>query len=298
MARGLKPFEFIEPKSVKEAVSTLSRWGSRARLLAGGVTLVDDMRRRVVTPGCVVSIQNIPGIDCIKGDGKSGLKIGAMASLRAVELSPVVQRDYLPLYEGIHHIHSLQTKYMGTVVGNLCVASPASDIAVPLVALGAEVKVKGVGRTRSMPVEKFLLGVNRIALKRGEMVTELTIPAPAKGTGGAFLRLARTAADVAKLNVAVVMTVSGNVCRDVRIALGAVAPIPIRARKAEAALNGQKLDPEVLSQVAEVASQEARPISDFRSTAEYRTEMIGLLVRRGLETALERARGSSRRKVT
>jgi carbon-monoxide dehydrogenase medium subunit len=287
----LKPFEFFEPKSVKEALSALSKWGSKARVLAGGVTLVDDMRRRVVTPECVVSMQSIPGIDYIKRDGKSGLKIGAMATLRAVEISPVVQRDYLPLYEGIRHIHSLQTKYMGTLVGNLCVASPASDITTPLIALGAELKIRGRGRARNMLVESFLLGVNRTALRPDEIVAEISLPSPARGTGGAFLRLARTAADVAKLNVAVVMTVSGNVCRDVRIALGAVAPTPIRARKAEDVLKGQKLGPETIAQVAAVASEEARPISDFRSTVEYRTEMIRLLVRRALEAALERARG-------
>jgi carbon-monoxide dehydrogenase medium subunit len=291
MARVLKPFDYFEPGTVEEAADILSKWGAKAQVLAGGVGLVDAMRRRVVAPECVVSIRSIPGLDYIRGDGDGGLQIGALASLRAAELSSLVQRGYLPLYEGIHHIPSLQVKCMGTVVGNLCVASPASDVVSPLIALGAELKIAGLGSPRTIPVESFFLGVNQTALQSGEVVAEVAIPAPAAGTGGAFLRLSRTATDVAKLNVAVMVRMVGSVCQDVRIALGAVAPTPIRAKKAEEALKGQRPEAQGIAAAAEAASEETSPLSDIRSTAEYRREMTRLLVRKALETALERAKG-------
>ncbi|MDP2953697.1 MAG: FAD binding domain-containing protein, partial [Chloroflexota bacterium] len=221
----------------------------------------------------------------------SGLRIGAMATLKAAESFPSVRKDYLPLYEGINHIPSLQVKSMATVVGNLCVASPASDVAPPLIALGAQVKIAGPGSTRTIPLDDFFLGVNQTALGPGELVTEISVPALAAGSGGAFLRLARTATDIAKLNVAVMLRVADGACQDVRIALGAVAPTPIRARKAEEALRGQRLDGERISAAAEAASGEISPITDIRSTAGYRREMTRLLVRKALEKALERARG-------
>ncbi|MDP2662684.1 MAG: xanthine dehydrogenase family protein subunit M, partial [Dehalococcoidia bacterium] len=286
MPGALKPFEYVEATDVEQAAGILSKWGVRAKVLAGGVGLVDDMRRRVVTPECVVSIRNIAGLGHITGDGKGGLRIGSMATMRAIEQYESVRTDYLPLYEAVHHVPSPQVKNMATLVGNLCIASPASDVAPPLIAFGAELKIAGPGRTRSIPVESFFLGVNRTALGPGELVSEISVPAVGPGTGGAFLRLARIVTDVAKLNVAVVLRMSGDTCQDARIALGAVAPTPIRARKSEEILKGQKLDHDRIAAAAKAASGEATPITDIRSTAEYRREMVALLVEKALNAAL------------
>ena len=288
MPRALRPFEYIEAGSVEEAAGILSTWGGKARVLAGGVSLIDDMRRRVATPECVVSIRALPGIGLVQGDGVSGLGIGAMVTLRTAEAFPSIKRDYLALYEGIAHIPSLQVKSMATVVGNLCVASPASDVAPPLIAMGGQVRMEGTEGSRTLPLEDFFLGVNRTALGPGELVTLVSVPAPGPGSGGAFMRLARTATDVAKLNVAVMMRVGDGVCQDVRIALGAVAPRPIRARKAEDILRGRKVEWKRIAAAAEAACEEISPISDIRSTVEYRKEMTKLLVRKSLEKALER----------
>lgn len=290
MSRALKSFEYFEPRTVEEVVRILFMYGGEAKVLAGGVDLVPKMRKRQIQPKCLVSIQRIPGIDYIEGDGAEGLRIGALTSLRSIELSPAIQKDYELLHEAIHQIASIQVKNMGTAVGNLCVATPASDIALPLLVLGAKLRIVGLTQERNVPIEKFFIGVGQTVLQPSEIVTEVLLPSPPAATGGAFLKLVRTATDVAKVNVAVTVTVTDGICQDVKIALGSVAPTPIRANKAEEALKGKKLDQETIAEAAETAAEETKPIDDIRSTAEYRKEVTKVLVRRAIEKASKRAK--------
>lgn len=290
MSRALKSFEYFEPRTVEEVVRILFMYGGEAKVLAGGVDLVPKMRKRQIQPKCLVSIQRIPGIDYIASDGAEGLRIGALTSLRSIELSPAIQKDYELLHEAIHQIASIQVKNMGTAVGNLCVATPASDIALPLLVLGAKLRIVGLTQERNVPIEKFFIGVGQTVLQPSEIVTEVLLPSPPAATGGAFLKLVRTATDVAKVNVAVTVTVTDGICQDVKIALGSVAPTPIRANKAEEALKGKKLDQEAIAEAAETAAEETKPIDDIRSTAEYRKEVTKVLVRRAIEKASKRAK--------
>ena len=290
MSRALKSFEYFEPRTVEEVVRILFMYGGEAKVLAGGVDLVPKMRKRQIQPKCLVSIQRIPGIDYIASDGAEGLRIGALTSLRSIELSPTIRKDYELLHEAIHQIASIQVKNMGTAVGNLCVATPASDIALPLLVLGAKLRIVGLTQERNVPIEKFFIGVGQTVLQPSEIVTEVLLPSPPAATGGAFLKLVRTATDVAKVNVAVTVTVTDGICQDVKIALGSVAPTPIRANKAEEALKGKKLDQETIAEAAETAAEETKPIDDIRSTAEYRKEVTKVLVRRAIEKASKRAK--------
>jgi carbon-monoxide dehydrogenase medium subunit len=180
---------------------------------------------------------------------------------------------------------------MGTAVGNLCVATPASDVATALFALGAQLKIAGLKGERLEPIEKFYVDYRLTSLKRGEMVTGVVLPHPPPGTGAAFFNLVRTHADIAKISAAAAVLVQNGICREVRIAIGAAAPTVFRAVKAEKLLTGQKITPEVMNEAAETAAGETRPITDLRSTAGYRKEMAKVLVRRALEKALERATG-------
>jgi len=287
--RVLQPFEYFEPETIEEATQVLSKYSERARPLAGGVDLVPRMRRRLLVPECVVSLKSIPGLDYIKSNG-DGLKFGPLTLLRSLELSPVVQKDYLALYEAVYQIASVQVKTTGTAVGNLCVATPASDIAAALLALDAQLRIAGPSSERTIPIGDFFLGVGQTALKPGEIVAEVVVPRPAAGTGQAFLKLVRTAADIAKVNVAVSLTVAGGVCQEARIALGSVAPTPIRARKAEETLKGKAIDQRITDEAAEAAAEETRTISDIRSTAEYRREMSRVLVKRAITKSLEIAK--------
>lgn len=290
MARVLKPFEYFEPRTAEEAVRILFTYGEKAKVLAGGVDLVARMRQHQIKPECVVSIQRIPGLDYIKGDGVEGLRIGALTTLRSIELSPPIKKDCMVLYEAVHQIVSIQVKNMGTVVGNLCVASPASDLAPALLVLGAELKITSLAPERTIPIENFFIGVNQTILQPSEIVTEVVVPSVPTRTGGAFMKLVRTATDIAKVNVAVTVMVIDNICQEAKIALGSVAPTAIRARKAEATLKGQKLEKRIIEEAAEAATEEIKPISDIRSTAEYRKETTKVLVRRAIEKALERAK--------
>lgn len=289
MAQPLKPFDYFEPTTIEEATQILSKYGTKVKVLAGGVDLVARMRRRQVQPQYVVSILSIPGLDYIQSD-KAGLRFGALTTIRSIELSPIVERDYAVLYEAANQIASVQVKTMGTAVGNLCVATPASDIASALYALGARLRIVGLASERIIPIENFFVGVNQTVLEPGEIVTEVILPSPTPQTGGAFFKLVRTASDIAKVNVAVSLTVTDNACRDAKIALGSVAPTVFRATQAEKALKGSTLEPKVVEEAAQLAAQEAKPITDLRSTVEYRGEMVRVLVRRAVEKALTKAR--------
>jgi carbon-monoxide dehydrogenase medium subunit len=286
----MKPFDYFEPKTVKEATQLLFNYGKKARILAGGIDLIPGMRKGDVKADYLINIQKVTGLDYIKPDGKKGIKFGAMARLYSLERSKIIQKHYPILYEAIHQITSVQAKTMGTAVGNLCVGTPASDVATALLALGAELRIAGAKGKRTESFQKFYPDHHRTSLRRGEMVTEVFLPNPSPGMGSAFLNLVRTRADIAKVSAAVVMIVQDDICREARIAIGAVAPTVFRAAEAEALLKGQKITLPVLSKAAETAAGETRPITDLRSTAEYRKEMARVLVRRALEKAVERAK--------
>jgi carbon-monoxide dehydrogenase medium subunit len=282
MYRVLLPFEFFEPKTVDEAVRLLDT--ANSKVMAGGVDLVLKMRLRLTLPDAVIGLQKIPGLDYIESN-PAGLRFGALASIRQIELSPLVQKNWAVLYEAVHQIASVQTKTMGTAVGNLCVATPASDIAPPLFVLGAKVKIVGLNYEKLVPIENFFVAVGKTILEPNEIVTEIFVPGMPAGTGSAFLKAAKTADDIAKVNAAVTVTVTDKICKDARIALGSVAPTPIRMTEAEQALKGQKLDETMFARAAEAAADAVRPISDIRSTAKYRKEMVRVLVKDALAKA-------------
>jgi carbon-monoxide dehydrogenase medium subunit len=290
MHRVLLPFEFSEPVSVEEAVALID--GDRVQALAGGVDLVLKMRLREIVPERVVSLQKIRGLDYVRPDtevGSGGLRIGALATLYQVERSAVVLQGWPLLAEAIGSIVSVQTKAMGTLVGNLCAGTPASDVAPALYALGARVRIAGQSGHREIPIEEFYLDAGKTAVGPHEMVTEVVVPAPAAGSAGAFLKLSKTAEDIAKVNVAVAVSAAGGRCVHARIAIGAAAPTPVRAEEAERVLEGRLLDAAAAEAAAAAAVRVVSPLTDVRSTARYRAEMVRVLVRDALGVAAARA---------
>jgi carbon-monoxide dehydrogenase medium subunit len=287
MHRVLLPFEFFEPTTIKEVVELVD--GDKVRVLAGGVDLVLKMRRREILPEKVVSLQKVPGLDYVEGNGSAGLKFGALATLTQIEQSQVVMENYALLHEAISKIVSVQTKTMGTAIGNLCVATPASDVAPPLYAMGARMKIVGVDAEREIPIEEFFVDAGKTALGPHEIVTEIVVPSLPSGSGSAFMKLSKTAEDIAKVNAAVMVTLADGRCEDARIALGSVAPTPIRAVEAEEVLKGQEMDEKTIEEASASAAEAATPISDIRSTAEYRKEMVRILVKDALQEAAGRA---------
>jgi aerobic carbon-monoxide dehydrogenase medium subunit len=286
MHRVLLPFEFAEPTTLGEAAEMVD--GEKVRVLAGGVDLVLKMRLRQVLPGKVVSLQRVPGLDYVGQDG-SGLRFGALATLRQIELSQEVKDGWPLLSEAIGAIVSVQTKVMGTAIGNLCVGTPASDVAPALYALGARVTVTGVGSSRELAIEEFFVNAGKTAVRPHEIVTEVFVPKVPTGSGGAFAKLSKTSEDIAKVNAAVLVRMVGGACTGASIALGSVAPTPIRAIEAERLLMSREMNERTIADAADAAAEAVSPISDIRSTASYRKEMVRVLVRDALGQAVLRA---------
>lgn len=289
--RALGPLTYLEARSVSEASEISFSYNGRASLLAGGCSLVPLMKNKVAAPEALVDITRIEGLRYIEGSGSEGLRIGALATLRDAEQSAVVQRDFPALFDSITQIASVQVKNMGTLVGNLTEGTPASDVAVALMSLGAALKVASPGGTKTVALDSFYVHVRKTVLSPGEVITEIVIPPLASGSRMVFLNLAKTKEDPAKVNIGVVARLKDGSCAEARIAVGAVAPVIVRARKAEGMLEGKKLTPALLEEVAVAVRDDegVRPISDIRSTAQYRKEMVGVLARRALERIRQQA---------
>ena len=292
MYASLINFELNTPDSIEQTLRILAEQGANTRILAGGCDMLPDLRRRRSRPQIVLSLAGIPNFDGVSME-KDLLKIEPLASLRDVECKAEVKTHFQALYEGIHSIASIQVKTTGTLIGNLCVATPASDIAPPLMVLGAELRIQKAGSERIIPVEQLFAGAKKHSLAPDELVTEVRVPLSKPNSGSAFAKLTRTNADIAKVNVAIFVSVEKGCCTEARIALGAIAPTPVRASKAESILVGHRLDEKVIEQAATIATENIKPITDLRSTADYRKRAIKVLIVRLLNLAYVRACGGA-----
>jgi len=289
-SRILPCFEYFEPTTAKDALSTLSRKGGRAKILAGGTDLLVSMKLRVEKPDYIVDITKIPNLDYIKYTKNGGLRVGALTTIRDIEKSNVILKRYPVLSEAAKEMGTVQVRNMATVGGNLCNASPAADMAPPLFVVDAKMKIVNLKGSKTVPVEKFFKGVNQTIMKRGEMLTEILADNLPQGTRTAFLKVGRSGADLSKVSVAVAIRPIRGICKAARIALGAVASSPIRAKRAEKVLEGKELGEEAINKAARMAASEAKPISDIRSTATYRKHLTEALVKHALNKAVAQAR--------
>ena len=282
-------FDYYEPESVADAAALLAQHDGRARVMAGGTDLLVQMKIERLAPQAVISLNRIPGLDRIEVHGNS-LRIGARASILAIERHPLVRAHYQALAEACANFSSTQVQTMGTIGGNLGNASPAADSAPGLLAFGATLTLAGPQGERTLPLDAFFLGPGKPALQPGEIITAVTLPQPRAGTGSAFAKVSRVTNDIAKANCAVVLVRgAGNRILDCRLAFGSVAPTPIRAHRAEALLTGQVWSEALADTAAEAAAAEVTPIDDVRSTAAYRREAVRVMVRDSLRWAWQRA---------
>jgi carbon-monoxide dehydrogenase medium subunit len=287
----MRRFEFFEPKTLEGAVALLSRHGGKADVLAGGTDLLVEIKERVRSPDYVINVKKIPGLDHLDYDAERGLRFGALVTAREIETTPLTSERYRGLRQAACEIGSIQIRNRATIVGNICRASPSADTLPPLIADGASVKIHGPAGERAMPLEEFFTGPGKTRLARDELVTEVTVPAPPAHTGSVYIKHGRRKAmELATVGVAVCLTCGEDTCKDIRIVLGAVAPTPIRARRAEAALRGRRLDERAIEVAAETAMSESRPISNVRGSAEYRREMVRVLTKRAIGQAMDLAR--------
>ncbi len=289
----MKDFNYLAPESLAEALDQLARLDGQTRVMAGGTDLIVEMRSRKkvdTVPAHIIDLKKIPGLEYITDVTGKGLRLGSLARVRDIETSEDVRGRFPILSAAAGTLGSMQVRHRATVGGNLCHASPSADLAPPLIALGAAVNAYGPGGEKSLALEDFFVGPGETVLQRNELLTEIFVPEMAANTQGVYLKFSpRRAMDLAVAGVAAVLTTDpgGRKCEEVRIALGAVAPTPIRARKAEEILRGHELSARLLAEAAKTASGEARPITDVRGSDWYRRHVIGVLTVRALEQAWE-----------
>ncbi len=290
----MRAFEYHAPTSLNEAISLLQEHGEAARPLAGGTDLVVQMKEnatKFAAPAHIVSLLRVPELGGIEFSESEGLRIGAGATMAQVADSPIIRERYRAIAEGAALVGSIQTMNMATVGGNLCNAAPSADIAPPLLAFEAEAVIVGPSGRRKLALEEFFLGPGKTALAADELLAEVRVPSPPPGTGSAYDRhTPRKQMDIAVVGVAAALTMAGERIERARVALGAVAPTPVRAPQAEAALEGQAPSDEQFARGAEVSAAECSPIADVRGSAEFRRHIVRVMTERMLREALDRAR--------
>jgi carbon-monoxide dehydrogenase medium subunit len=282
----LKNFDYFAPTSVYEAIDLLQQHQGKARILAGGTDFFLRMRHRALLPDIVIDIKRIADLTRLQYSAEQGLRIGAAVTHAEVVSDAAVRQHYGALAEAAGWVGSRQTRHRGTIVGNLCNASPAADTAPALLAYGAVVTLAGPAGERDVALEAFFQGPGQTTLGAAEMVTALTLPAPPGSYGWGFLRRTRTAIDIALVSSCAVMTADNGICRDIRIGLGAVAPTPLRATQAEEVLRGQQPTATLVDTVGRTAAAQCSPISDVRCSGDYRRNMVDVLTRRCVQSAL------------
>ena len=286
-------FEYLEARTVRQAVSLLKRHGDEARIVAGATDLLVRWRQGFWNPSYVVSIKRIPGLDRVSYSPRTGLRLGALATLDILETHPIIRSHYPALSAAACTFAGVQVRNLATVAGNVCNASPAGDTLPSLLAFEAQCRIVGPEGERWIPLDQFFLVPGRSALNPGEILTEFRLPPPPPHSGSLYIKDSpRSAMDIAAVGVTSVVSLDGRgrTFRDVKIALGAVAATPIRAKAAEAVLRSKPLDQEIIDEASRAAAAESRPIDDIRGSASHRRAIVESLTRRTLQYAIQMAR--------
>ena len=282
----MEAFEYVAPATLPEALAQLKEHGASAKVLAGGTDLLVDIKGHNVSAALVIDLKRIPKLSFIRGDDAGTLTVGALTTMSQLASSEILRTRYTAISEAADSLGSPQIRNRATAGGNLCNAAPSADLAPPLIALDAHVVISGPNGERTVPVETFFKGPRDTVLAPDEVLTEIRVPAAPEAS--CYVKQATRRADIAVVGVAAALF-PGN---RISLALGAVAPTPIRAVKAEELAKSGALTDQLIEQIAEKAVEDSSPISDIRSTAWYRREIIKVLVRR----AVRRVSGHSNEK--
>jgi carbon-monoxide dehydrogenase medium subunit len=276
----IAPFNYLKPNSLDELCDALSEYGARAKLLAGGTDLTIALKQRMISPEVLIDLNHVrkelTGIDV----SKNSLIVGAMTTYTELETNPAVIRYARALSEAASQVGTYQIRNLGTIGANLANGSPAADTAPPLIVLGAKVHMRNKHGTRLMPVEEFITGVKKTAIRPDEVITSVEIPLN-EHVSSYWMRSAKRNENVISVvSVAVASEVRSNRFGESRIALGAVAPTPILAKESSSELSGSPVNPETIEKVSKLAAKESRPISDVRASADYRRHLVYVLTKR------------------
>ena len=282
-----EPLEMYQPTTLQEATRLLKDKGAGGRFLAGGTDLLIAIKEKGLIPKYVVDLKRVPGLSGIQENGDGSIAIGALTTMREIETDSLLNKKYPFLCQSAAEVGSIQIRNRATVGGNMANATPSADVAPSLIALTATAKIVDAGGERMAALEEFFRGPGQTVMSPDEILTEIVIPKTSPELVGEYLKFSpRDMMDLAYVGVAVAYNITTDKrCSAVRIVLGAVAPTPIRARNAEALLEGHLLTEELAAKVGVEAAQESKPISDVRSSADYRRAMVGAMTKRALLNA-------------
>ena len=283
-------FEYAAPTTLTEAIGLLSEKGDEARVMAGGTDLLIKIRQGALAPRFLVGLKKIPELNRVSFDEGSGLVIGATALLGEVAAHPDVTANYPAVAFAARNTANVQIRNMGTVVGNLCNASPSADNAPTLLALNAVLTAESAGGSRELPLEGFFKGPGLNALEPAEIVTSVRVPPPAPRSGAAYQFIsARGKLDCSAVGVGAMVALDGQTCTLARIFVGACGPTPMRAVKAETLLKGNKLNESLIEKAGIAAAADTLPITDVRASEQYRLKMVAVMTMRALFEAGKKA---------
>jgi carbon-monoxide dehydrogenase medium subunit len=288
----MKDFEYFSASSLQEACSLISQYKEVGKILAGGQSLITLLRQRLISPTCLIDIKGLKELDYIEFDKKSGLRMGALTTHRTIEKSPLIQEKYSVLSDMVKSLASVQTRNWGTIGGNLCSADPIGDPAPSLIALDASLKLVSVNGERMVALEDFFTDYFTTIIEPDEILAEIQLPPPAASTGVEYMKFSTIEAGIKIVSTSVAVTVEAGteICKNARIIMSAVAPVPLVAKKAAELLMGKQLTDGLIEEAAQMASMETDPTSDVHASAEYRKEIVKVLVRRATKKAFEKAK--------
>jgi carbon-monoxide dehydrogenase medium subunit len=284
--RRLPQFRFVSPQTIEEAIRFLAEHAEEAMPMAGGTDLIPSLKRRMMaSPAYIMDLKRLDGLKGIDYDPQRGLRIGALATIRDISRDLSIRKLFPSLVQAASSMASPQVRNRGTFAGNICSAVPSADSAPALLSLNANVHLRSSKGERIVRLDRFYIGPGETVLQPDEIVTALTVAVPADR--GVYLKLSpRHSMDMAIVGVAAAANLAPGGFRHIRIALGAVAPTPVRALKAEAILQGGQVSPSLIDEAAHAAGAECQPIDDYRASADYRRDMVYVLTRRALEQVL------------
>lgn len=286
----LPKFEYFEPESLETALNLLAERDGKATVLAGGTDVLVKMRNGRMKPGAVIALEKIQNLSEISFDAGKGLTIGAAAKVSDVASNSEILQYYPALAKAAGVMANVQVRNMATIGGNLCNAAPSAENAPPLMALGAYATIASSEKVRQLALDDFFLGPGLTAMKPYEIMTSIVVPEPPAKSGASYQRIsARCGVDIAAVSVGTMVRMEDGVCKEIRIVLGAVAPVPMHASEAEAFAVNKVWSIENVKKAAQLASEESRPISDVRASAQYRRGMVAVLTFRSMEEAHARS---------
>lgn len=280
-------YDYHQPQSLEEAFR-LKKTIPGSYYISGGTDLMVRIKNRELRPRALISLRSIPKISGVENGNVT--RIGAMTTISHLIQNPGLDKNFPVVVEAAKSLGCVQIQNVATIGGNLCNCSPAADMALPLLVLGARVRLQNGRKSRDVLIDKFFQGPGESCLASDEIMTDILLEPPESNTKTIFLKKGRVKMDLATASVAVLLRTEGERCLKARIAAGSLAPVPMRLIQVESLLEGAAISPKILSEAQRLASESVTPITDVRATEEYRRHVAGVLVRRAIEKIMSWSR--------